>query len=238
MRIAIYSRKSRFTGKGESVENQVQLCKEYSNCGSFLRPRVNSNKRRDRNGHQTFAYLCELKKKSKGECCNIPNINGNTLDKLVCSEILKYNVEGSHVYEKLKTLKNNISAGRSTSQIALDAVRAQIANHKSQIDQLIMLLAISNEDELLYRHISNSVEKLDEQIKLLQTEEIRLSEEVSIKGDYRQQLEIVFDSLSCFANAFNTSSVHERRSFLRSIIEKIIWDGKEIHIFLFGESQE
>lgn len=27
--IAIYSRKSRFTGKGESIENQVELCREY-----------------------------------------------------------------------------------------------------------------------------------------------------------------------------------------------------------------
>lgn len=27
--IAIYSRKSKFTGKGESIENQVQMCKEY-----------------------------------------------------------------------------------------------------------------------------------------------------------------------------------------------------------------
>lgn len=28
-KIAIYSRKSKFTGKGESVENQIELCKEY-----------------------------------------------------------------------------------------------------------------------------------------------------------------------------------------------------------------
>jgi len=31
MKSAIYSRKSRFTGKGESIENQVQMCKEYAN---------------------------------------------------------------------------------------------------------------------------------------------------------------------------------------------------------------
>lgn len=29
MRIAIYSRKSRFTGKGESIENQVEMCREH-----------------------------------------------------------------------------------------------------------------------------------------------------------------------------------------------------------------
>lgn len=26
---AIYSRKSKFTGKGESIENQIQLCMDY-----------------------------------------------------------------------------------------------------------------------------------------------------------------------------------------------------------------
>jgi site-specific DNA recombinase len=31
MRIAIYSRKSKFTGKGESIQNQIELCKEYAN---------------------------------------------------------------------------------------------------------------------------------------------------------------------------------------------------------------
>ncbi|MGL5712377.1 MAG: recombinase family protein [Paraclostridium sp.] len=30
MKVAIYSRKSKFTGKGESIENQIQLCNEYA----------------------------------------------------------------------------------------------------------------------------------------------------------------------------------------------------------------
>lgn len=29
MKVAIYSRKSKFTGRGESIENQIELCKEY-----------------------------------------------------------------------------------------------------------------------------------------------------------------------------------------------------------------
>jgi DNA invertase Pin-like site-specific DNA recombinase len=30
MKAAIYSIKSKFTGKGESIENQVQMCKDYA----------------------------------------------------------------------------------------------------------------------------------------------------------------------------------------------------------------
>src|SRR5699024_10635799 len=41
MKIAIYSRKSKFTEKGESIDNQIQLCKEYAykhfdNIGDFI----------------------------------------------------------------------------------------------------------------------------------------------------------------------------------------------------------
>ncbi|GAA0076142.1 recombinase family protein [Clostridium sp. CTA-5] len=31
MRVAIYSRKSKFTGVGESIENQIEMCKDYAN---------------------------------------------------------------------------------------------------------------------------------------------------------------------------------------------------------------
>ena len=34
MKIAIYSRKSRFTGKGESIGNQIQMCKDYI-CSNY-----------------------------------------------------------------------------------------------------------------------------------------------------------------------------------------------------------
>ena len=33
--IAIYSRKSKFTGKGESIGNQIELCREYIRINLF-----------------------------------------------------------------------------------------------------------------------------------------------------------------------------------------------------------
>ena len=29
LKVAVYSRKSKFTGKGDSVENQIEMCKQY-----------------------------------------------------------------------------------------------------------------------------------------------------------------------------------------------------------------
>ena len=35
MKAAIYSRKSKFTGKGESIENQIDMCKKYANDNNY-----------------------------------------------------------------------------------------------------------------------------------------------------------------------------------------------------------
>ena len=40
MKIAIYSRKSKFTGKGESIENQVEMCYNYIHQNM---PNINDN---------------------------------------------------------------------------------------------------------------------------------------------------------------------------------------------------
>ena len=29
LKVAVYSRKSKFTGKGDSIENQIEMCKDY-----------------------------------------------------------------------------------------------------------------------------------------------------------------------------------------------------------------
>ena len=35
MKAAIYSRKSKFTGKGESIENQIEMCKKYATDNNY-----------------------------------------------------------------------------------------------------------------------------------------------------------------------------------------------------------
>jgi len=226
---------------GGRVQNQASLLSGLlvcSKCGSFMRPRVNSNKRRDKDGNQTFAYLCELKKKSKSKNCNIPNINGNELDKIVCDEILKFDVEGSQINSKLLSLKNSLSSGGSLTQITLEAVRTQIKEKKDLIDDLIITLAKSrdkDENDVVYNHVNEKLKELDKQLRELSKEEYRLSQEIESSGNFENQVDVIYEALKNFSGFFYTASTQDKRAFLRSIIEKIEWDGRNIHIFLFGE---
>ena len=86
------------------VRNQVSVFSglvRCANCGSIMRPRINSNARREADGSQTFYYMCELKERSRLKNCQMCNVNGNVLDKLLCNEIMNFNKLSSNVEKSL-----------------------------------------------------------------------------------------------------------------------------------------
>lgn len=236
--IAKSNQPKKFSGRVQNSSSLLSGLLVCAKCGSFLRPRVNSNKRRDEHGNQTFSYLCDKKKKSKGMLCDLPNINGNQLDQIVCEEILQFDVEGSLIHQKLKSLQKQTKQGSSATQIALDSVKSQIQEKRAEIDHLIRILSQSEPSGKLYEYTSKKVEELDQEILKLKQEEFHLEKKVELVGGFDQQVDIIYDALKTFARTFETATTQEKRVFLRSIIEKIVWDGKEIHIFLFGEPEK
>lgn len=57
------------------------------------------------------------------------------------------------------------------------------------------------------------------------------TEGINIQGD-RAQLAFLMEQLSSFEKLFDTLSVPEKREYLRIILDKVVWDGEEAHIFI------
>lgn len=227
-----------FAGRVQNSASLLSGLLVCAKCGSFLRPRVNSNKRRDEHGNQTFAYLCDKKKKSKGTLCDLPNINGNQLDKIVCEEILRYDVEGSPINQQIQMMKKQTGSGMSVAQISFDAIQSQIQEKRNGIDNLIRVLSQADSGGKLFEYTAQKVEQLDKEILELKKEAFRLEKEIEEHGNINQQYGIILEALKAFSRTYQISTTQEKRAFLRSIIEKITWDGKEIHIFLLGEPEK
>ena len=111
MKVAIYSRKSVFTGKGESIENQIEMCKEYFSKlnkrdveyfiyedegfsgGNINRPRFQQ-------------LLKDIKKNSFDAliCYRLDRISRNVADFSTTLELLqKYNVDFISIREQFDT---------------------------------------------------------------------------------------------------------------------------------------
>ena len=112
LNIAIYSRKSVFTGKGESIENQIELCKNY--CNSYISDdTLNfiiyedegfSGKNTNRPEFQRMINDIKHKKINTLICYRLDRISRNVADFSSTLELLqKYNVNFISIKERFDT---------------------------------------------------------------------------------------------------------------------------------------
>jgi DNA invertase Pin-like site-specific DNA recombinase len=106
---AIYSRKSKFTGKGESVENQIQLCKEYATRMSVTEYLIYEDEGFSGGNIErpSFKKMLNDAKMSKFNiliCYRLDRISRNVADFSTTLELLqKYNISFVSIKEQFDT---------------------------------------------------------------------------------------------------------------------------------------
>ncbi|MCY6957917.1 recombinase family protein [Clostridium brassicae] len=126
---AIYSRKSKFTGKGESVENQVEMCKDYlkRNFNNIEDIKIYedegfSGKDTNRPKFKKMMKAAKNKKFSILICYRLDRISRNVADfSNTIEELQKYNIDFISIKEQFDT---STPMGRAMMNIA--AVFAQL----------------------------------------------------------------------------------------------------------------
>lgn len=203
-----------------------------ADCGSIMRPRVNSNKRRNPDGSQTFSYMCEFKERSRKSKCTMKNVNGNVLDKLICDEILKFNQPKSTVGRQLDKLMKQSNQAAEDNSARLTDLQKQIDAKQKMISNLIEALAGSEDSAAMLSYTTKEVERLDGEIKALQNEAAELSFLGEENLERHRQVDNIIKSLKHFKDCFDTLTVVEKRDYMRQVIDRIEWDGKNAHIFI------
>lgn len=213
----------------------ILYCKE---CGSPMRPRVNTNKnaRIYPNGIKAFTYMCEMKRKSNKVKCQSTNVPGVPLDLKVCDMLLGYDESGSVIQNKVAELKNHISSGETSLQKQINLTRTKISDAEKEIEKLIVVLGENDKNSTVYAYTSKRVNVLDGQIADLKKELFQLEEEESQTVSYDAQIEAVLTALTTFKGTYSIATNSDKKDLLHSIIERIEWDGDKIDIFMYGES--
>ncbi len=222
------------------VRNEVSIFSglvRCANCGSIMRPRVNSNNRRNSDGTQTFTYMCEFKERSRKSKCDTKNVNGNVLDKLICDEILKFNQPRSAVGKQLDQLMKQSNDSAENNSEKLVELKNQVTAKQKMISNLMDALAKSEDSSTMLAYTTKEVERLDNEIKTLQNEINELSFIGDENTERQKQIENILKSLERFKDCFETLTVVEKRDYMRQVIDRIEWDGKNAHIFIGAVSQ-
>lgn len=230
---------ARNSSKGETwhkTQNQIALLSGilHCSCGHLMRPKYYSSQQVTKQGERKFSYLCPYKDVTHGEKCSVSNVQGNTLDELVCREVLRYTEENSNIHQMLQQAIERIEDTKEEKVTSKDLLEREIQKRKKEVQNLISTLAKSGGDQQFISRIEQEVLKLNRECASLEEEKAELGAEgADIRGD-GQQLTFLMEQLSSFQNLFDTLSVPEKREYLRMILDKVVWDGEEAHIFIYG----
>ena len=214
-------------GDNEALLTGVLYCK----CGSRMYHKP--SKALTTQGKRKYSYMCLRKAHSKGALCSNSNPPGNVLDSAIIEQLKQLNEDKSEFLRQLNKCKEMLADDYNQYEEALATARKDLAEHGKTIDALIDSLSEVSGKEAIAR-VSSRIEELGLLIESDKQHVVEL--EGMAKGNILSNAE--FDALkrmlSVFADTIDSMSIDQKRRMIKTLVKKVVWDGKNVHLYLFG----
>ena len=205
-----------------------------SACGHFMRPHMHSN-RTYTDGRTPFFYICEYKERSARAKCQMKNVDGYVIDKVVCDELFCFDTPNSAVTQGLARLAAKAAKLKSIETDNHGFLEEQLESKRAMIKNLVLTLAKGSSDDYSTTIIKEQINELHEQCQVLEQELAKQIITTNAYDDCATQVSKVQEALTSLRDTFDNASDVDKRNLLRQIIDRVEWDGEEAHIFIVGE---
>lgn len=199
-------------------------------CGSRLFAKARSGKGATPG---LFDYVCSSKLRGGTELCDCQNIGGQQADDMVCDHLMKYTDESSSIYKLLEKLKHDLQGQKQENP--LESIEARMSKCNEEMDNLVRTLSQRDLSPAFIQRVNIRIGELDKELSGLAQEHERLQGNAERLADKSIQVELLAAALSSLKNNFVNLSIHEKRTLIRLLVKKMVWDGRDIHIFMDGE---
>ena len=207
----------------------------WCSCGSRMYPKVTGRKTAD--GQVVFPYMCKLKERSRRELCNVRNANGNLLDAAICEQVKHLADHSSDFMKQLEKAKSAHAGNRSEFETKLSTLRKEQAETQRKINALIDSLADFS-DSTAAVHLKKRIEELNVQDAALSSR-IRELESLTDEGVLAgMEFDLMRQLLTVFHDNIDDMTVTQKRAAIRTVVRKVVWDGKVAHVVLFGSPED
>ena len=203
-------------------------------CGDYMRPKLTN--RRTADGELIYTYMCSTKERSHGTVCAMKNCNGNTLDAKIIEEIRKLSADKETLTRLLAQTKKVISGSKEGYDAELALLREKHAETEDRIKRLVESLSVASDTSAKY-----VMEQIDTLHQESETQQLRLAELEALTEQSRmlhQEFAFHQEMIESFASAVDSATLEEKRRLLRTIVKKVVWDGKNAYVYLFAEDGE
>ena len=207
----------------------------WCSCGSRMYPKVTGRKTAD--GQVVFPYMCKLKERSRRELCNVRNANGNLLDAAICEQFKHLADHSSAFMKQLEKAKSAHAGNRSEFETKLSTLRKEQSETQRKINALIDSLADFS-DSTAAVHLKKRIEELNAQDAALGSR-IRELESLTDNGVLGGiEFDLMRQLLTVFHDNIDDMTVTQKRAAIRTVVRKVVWDGKVAHVVLFGSPED
>ena len=161
------------------------------------------------------------------------NVDGDLLDKLVLEEIFKYNVEGSAVNTQLSKLRKQINSAEDIIAVQIKSLNSKRKTNEKAIQNLIKAIS-DGASTLTMEYINKQITELTESNSIIDAQIAELNDKEKIQSQMHVNLNNMEEAIIHLKNNFAELSIENKREFIKKIIEKVTWDGKNATIFCKG----
>lgn len=187
-------------------------------------------------GELIYTYMCSTKERSHGTVCSMKNCNGNTLDAKIIEEIRKLSADKETLSKLLAQTKKVISGSKEGYDAELALLREKHTEMEDRIKRLVESLSVASDTSAKY-----VMEQIDALHRESETQQLRLTELEALTEQSRmlhQEFAFHQEMIESFASAVDSATLEEKRRLLRTIVKKVVWDGKNAYVYLFAEDGE
>jgi len=200
-------------------------------CGDYMRPKM--SQRTNAAGQYTYSYLCARKEKSKSQLCKIKNPNGNLLDALVIEEIKKLAGDKSELIKQLEKNKKCLQSDMEGYDTEVSRLQGLVAENEATIQSLVKSLSKAS-GTATEAYIMAEIEKLHRQGEKLR-QQLQEMEALTKQHDLADvEFDLFAQMLTSFAANVDDCTIEEKRALIRTLVQKVVWDGENVTIYLFG----
>lgn len=207
----------------------------YCRCGNRMYPKL--SKRRTAGGDVIFTYVCKLKERSQKSLCSNRNANGNTMDLAVVEQVKRLNDHNGEFIDQMEKSRKFYTGNRVQYEEQLAALQKDKAEIEKKIEGLVDSL-IDLGDSAAKVRVAKRIEALTAESDAL---EVRIQELTALTSQHAMsdiEFDVLRQLLSVFQENIDDMPLEQKRAAIRTVVRKVIWDGVNAHIVLFGADEE
>lgn len=203
----------------------------FCSCGDRMYPKLSQRRRAD--GALVYTYVCKMKERSKGQLCDRRNVSGNILDEAITAQIASMSEDDGSLVTRLEKSRQFYTGSGEGYESQLTDLRAQYAAHEKTVNGLIDSLAMVR-DSIAKPRVLKRIEDLARTNREIENRIHELEGLSAANGLCDAEFDCLRKTLSVFRETVGGMSVEEKRTAIRTVIDKVIWDGVNAHVMLSG----